>query len=291
MHEGLILCRFVHFGAVLLLFGIGLFRSLLFKSHLRGFECSAQSLRIDRSLQWLSIIALMSALAWLMLTAASMAGDWLYAGDLHTLALVLDNTFFGHVWLVHLALNGVAVLLLLKRNSSACALTLGVNTLLLLTLAPVGHGAMFDGLQGLLLILNQMVHLLGVGTWLGALVMLAVLLAQPQSVDVRAILLCFSGMGYALVALIVISGLVNVRALSGGLWPEPAFSGFGGVLALKVLSVMGMLMLAGLNRFMARRVVLPLGVLRVSVALECLFGAAALAAVSLLGTLPPMLVN
>jgi putative copper resistance protein D len=30
-----------------------------------------------------------------------------------------------------------------------------------------------------------------------------------------------------LVATIVATGLVNVRALSGAFWPEPAFSGFG----------------------------------------------------------------
>jgi putative copper resistance protein D len=36
---------------------------------------------------------------------------------------------------------------------------LGLSALLLATLAPVGHGAMLDGVEGQLLMLNQMVHL------------------------------------------------------------------------------------------------------------------------------------
>jgi putative copper resistance protein D len=289
MPDGLILCRFVHFGAVLLLFGIGLFRRLLFTSSLHVFEHSALSLRTDRAEIWLAGVGLVSALAWLMLTAGSMASDWHDAFDPSTVSLVLGNTFFGHVWVLHLALNVVAVLLAFNTRTVPPLLTLGASALLLLTLAPVGHGAMFDGLRGLLLILNQMLHLLGVGTWLGALVMLLMLLTRPQGVDVQAILLRFSGIGYALVALIAVTGLVNVRALSGALWPEPAFSGFGRVLAIKVALVLSMLVLAAINRLLTQRAELNHPALRISVSLECLFGAAALGAVSLLGTLPPML--
>jgi putative copper resistance protein D len=108
-------------------------------------------------------------------------------------------------------------------------------------------------------------------------------------VDLRAVLGRFGGIGYGLVALIVATGMINVRALSGALWPAPALSGFGLMLGVKVAMVLCMLVLAGINRQLARNQVLNLGWLRISVLLECLFGAAALGAVSLLGTLPPML--
>lgn len=224
-----------------------------------------------------------------MLTAANMADDWHDALSLQTIGSVLGHTFFGHVWIVHLILCLLAVLLSVPRARCRPRLCLMVNTLMLLTLAPVGHGAMYDGTQGQLLILNQMLHLMGVGTWLGGLLMLAVLLIRASAVDARAVLLRFSGLGYGLVALIVVTGMINVRALSGALWPEPALSGFGGVLAVKVAMVLSMLTLAALNRNLARAPDLRVSALRVSVLLEGLFGAAALAAVSLLGTLPPML--
>lgn len=286
MHEGLILCRFIHFGAVLLLFGIGAFRSLLFVPHLRPFEASPAGPPMSRLLGWLAAIALASAMAWLMLTAAYLSSDWSSAIDPSTVGRVLGNTWFGHVWIVHLLLNALVVIL---NRRAKPRVMLVLNALLLMTLAPVGHGAMFDGLKGQLLILNQMLHLLGVGTWLGGLWMLAWLLRADHGVDLAAVLRRFSGIGYGLVAVIIATGLINVRALSGGFWPEPAFAGFGLVLAVKVVMVLGMLVLAALNRQLARAADLPVQRLKLSVFLECLCGAGALAAVSLLGTLPPML--
>ncbi|TDV72843.1 copper homeostasis membrane protein CopD [Pseudomonas sp. LP_7_YM] len=289
MQEALILCRFVHFGAVLLLFGSGLFRHVLFSSALQSFEASPARRRLDQMLVGLTILALLSAVGWLMLTAANMSDDWHGAADPSTLARVLGQTFFGHVWVVHLALNALALLWALFRAPCAPRRWLLLNVLLLLTLAPVGHGAMFDGVRGPLLIVNQMLHLIGVGSWLGGLLMLAVLLITASGVDLRGALARFSGLGYGLVALIIVTGMINVRALSGAIWPQPALSGFGLVLAVKVTLVLCMLVLAGVNRRLARANVLPVRALRVSVLFEGLFGAAALAAVALLGTLPPLL--
>jgi putative copper resistance protein D len=288
MQEGLILCRFVHFGAVLLLFGISVFGTI-FRPGLQGLKSSPLARRVDHTKVWLAAVALLSAAAWLILTAGSMAGDWHDALNLDTLALVLGSTFFGHVWVIHLALALLVLLGAFNPRRIPAALQNLLVALLLFTLAPVGHGAMFDGVRGQLLILNQVVHLSGVGTWLGGLLMLAMLLAAPQGFDLRQMLLRFSGIGYVLVAAILATGLINVRALSGAFWPEPAFSGFGLVLAVKAGLVLAMLALAANNRSLARAQRLNDAALRVSVLLECAFGALALAAVSLLGTLPPML--
>jgi putative copper resistance protein D len=290
MHEALILCRFVHFGAVLLLFGIGMF-GLLFKTQRAGIQNGLLALRLERINLTLAGVALVSAIAWLMLTAGSMAGDWRDAFDPDTLGLVLGSTFFGHVWIFHL---GLAVLVLpgaVGKRRVPAVLQTTLVALLLFTLAPVGHGAMFEGIEGQLLVLNQVIHLTGVGTWLGGLLMLALLLTAPPALDLRQMLLRFSGIGYGLVATIVATGLINVRALSGAFWPEPALSGFGLVLAVKTALVLAMLMLAAANRTLARAQTLNVRALQVSVLLECTFGALALAAVSLLGTLPPMLMG
>lgn len=95
-------------------------------------------------------------------------------------------------------------------------------------------------------------------------------------------------MGYGLVAGLLVTGLINVRVLTGQLWPTPLFQGFALILLIKVLLVLGMLALALLNRLRIERCEARLGTLKASVMLEWLLGVSAVAAVSLLGTLPPM---
>ena len=147
---------------------------------------------------------------------------------------------------------------------------------------------MLDGLSGQLLILNQVVHLVCVGAWLGGLLLLVLILRQPHVHPVQAILRRFSGVGYGLVAGLLVTGLINVRVLTGQLWPTPLFNGFALILLIKVLLVLGMLVLALLNRLRIERYEARPGTLKASVMLEWLLGVSAVATVSLLGTLPPM---
>ncbi|MCU1784096.1 copper homeostasis membrane protein CopD [Pseudomonas sp. 13B_2.1_Bac1] len=277
----LVLCRFLHFIVVLLMFGACAFRPWLLGSGAQP-TLDRQLLRITRALAWLG---LGSGVAWLLLITASMAGSWQAALQPATVQLVLGKTFFGQVWIWHLLLNLLLVIALLKPWP---ALRLPLTALLLATLAPVGHGAMLDGLSGQLLILNQVVHLVCVGAWLGGLLLLVLILRQPQRPSLEPILRRFSGVGYGLVAGLLVTGLINVRVLTGQLWPTPLFNGFALILLIKVMLVLGMLALALLNRLRLDRGEQHLGSLKASVMLEWLLGVSAVAAVSLLGTLPPM---
>jgi putative copper resistance protein D len=283
MSEVLVLCRFVHFIVVLMLFGAWLFRPLLLRD---------EALQVDRHLarltRWLAAVALVSGIAWALLITASMAGSVAAAFDPDTVALVLGNTFFGQVWRWHLLINAVLLALLLTPWHSNMPLRLGLSALLLATLAPVGHGAMLDGVSGQLLILNQIVHLICVAAWLGGLLLLVMILRQPKE-PMRDVLRRFSGIGYALVAGLLITGLINVRVLTGQWWPTPLFSGFALILLIKALIVLGMLGLALFNRLRVEDCEQRMGALRRSVMLEWLLGIGAVAAVSLLGTLPPMI--
>ena len=283
MSEALVLCRFVHFSVVLLLFGMWLFRPLL----LAG-KALALDQRLARLARWLTAVALISGISWALLITASMAGSAAAAFDPNTVALVLGSTFFGQVWRWHLLINAVLLALLYTPWRSSMPLRLGLSALLLATLAPVGHGAMLDGLSGQLLILNQIVHLTCVAAWLGGLLMLVLILRQPTE-PMREILRRFSGIGYALVAGLLITGLINVRVLTGQWWPTPLFSGFALILLIKAMIVLGMLGLALFNRLRIEDCELRMGALRRSVMLEWLLGIGAVAAVSLLGTLPPMI--
>jgi len=283
MSEALVLCRFVHFIVVLMLFGAWSFRPLLLRD---------EALQVDRHLarltRWLAAVALVSGIAWALLITASMAGSVAAAFDPDTVALVLGNTFFGQVWRWHLLINAVLLALLLTPWHSNMPLRLGLSALLLATLAPVGHGAMLDGVSGHLLILNQIVHLTCVAAWLGGLLMLVMILRQPTE-PMREVLRRFSGIGYALVAGLLMTGLINVRVLTGQWWPTPLFSGFALILLIKALIVLGMLGLALFNRLRVDDCEQRMGALRRSVMLEWLLGIGAVAAVSLLGTLPPMI--
>ncbi|RON88811.1 copper resistance protein CopD [Pseudomonas fluorescens] len=281
MSEALVLCRFVHFIVVLMLFGAWLFRPLLLRD-----EALQVDWHLARLTRWLAVVALVSGIAWALLITASMASSTTAAFDPDTVALVLGNTFFGQVWRWHLLINAVLLALLLTPWHSNMPLRLGLSVLLLATLAPVGHGAMLDGVSGQLLILNQIVHLTCVAAWLGGLLMLVMILRQPTE-PMRDVLRRFSGVGYALVAGLLITGLINVRVLTGQWWPTPLFSGFALILLIKALIVLGMLGLALFNRLRVEDCEQRMGALRRSVMLEWLLGIGAVAAVSLLGTLPP----
>lgn len=281
MFSAMVVCRFVHFSAVLLLFGGWVFRPLL-PGTLSGPRQQVQG--AYRGLAWL---ALASGLAWLLLTTFSMAGSWADTMDLATLKLVLGSTFFGQVWTAHLLFNGV--LLIALYTTARFGLIAVLSFLLLATLAPVGHGAMLDGWHGQLLILNQMIHLLCVGAWIGGLPVLWWVLTRPAGVAVDAVLRRFSNIGFVLVAGIILTGLINTRVLTGALWPTPLFQGFALILLIKVVLVGLMLLLALFNLLMSRAG--HFAVLRRSVAIEWLLGVSAVAAVSLLGTLPPLVVS
>ena len=277
----LVLCRFVHFIVVLLMFGASVFRPWLLGAESQPV-LDRQLLRITHGLAW---TALASGVIWLLLITASMAGSWPAALELSTVQLVLGKTFFGQVWTWHLIVNGLLVIALMTPWKAP---RLPLLTLLLMTLAPVGHGAMLDGLSGQLLILNQVVHLICVGAWLGGLLLLVLILRQPHRVELVPVLRRFSSVGYGLVSGLLVTGLINVRVLTGQLWPTPLFSGFALILLIKVMLVLGMLALALLNRLRLDSGEQRLGSLKASVMLEWLLGVCAVAVVSLLGTLPPM---
>ncbi|BCX68593.1 copper homeostasis membrane protein CopD [Pseudomonas izuensis] len=283
MTSAMVLCRFLHFTVVLMLFGAWVFRPLLLA---RGTTLDQPLARVSR---WLAAVALISGVGWLLLVTASMAGAWDAAFEPSTLRLVLDRTFFGQVWRWHLVLNAVLVVLLLTPLRANRPLQIILGSLLMATLAPVGHGAMLDGIEGQLLILNQLVHLTCVGAWLGGLMLLVMILWRPDGHSISALLQRFSGVGYALVAGLVVTGLINVRVLTGAFWPTPLLSGFALILSFKVTLVAAMLGLALFNRLRANDCQPRLATLRKSVMLEWLLGMGAVAAVSLLGTMPPMI--
>jgi copper resistance protein D len=224
-----------------------------------------------------------------------MAGAGAAALDPGTIAAVLTDTAFGHVWCLRLAVAAALV-------AAACVprqrgLQLALAAVLLASLGWVGHAAMAPGLIGLGHKLNQTLHLLAGGLWLGGLIPLGWLLRRVQRrpdaewVDMlRVVLPPFSRMGYGAVAVLALTGAVNTALLvgsAGRLLTTP----YGRLLTLKIVLFIVMVAVAAGNRFrLAPRVLAGTespDALAHAVLAEQVLGLAILAVVSVLGTWAP----
>jgi putative copper resistance protein D len=126
-----------------------------------------------------------------------------------------------------------------------------------MSLAWMGHGAATKGAAGLVHVSSDILHTLAAGVWIGALVVFLILLATGgrQADDARPTVLHralhgFSGIGSALVAVLVATGLINswfVIGLAGlpRLWITP----YGQLLTVKLVLFGVMVVLAAANRF------------------------------------------
>jgi copper resistance protein D len=171
--------------------------------------------------------------------------------------------------------------------------------LLLASLGWVGHAAMDDG-GGVAHEINQMVHLIAAGLWLGGLAPLGILLGRAVRRDgaayvplARAGLPHFSQIGYVAVALLALTGAVNSIFLVGS-FHALAETPYGRLLSLKIALYLAMVGLALVNRFRLmprlREAAATAGALHAlyrSVIGEQALGLAILGVVSLLGTWPP----
>jgi putative copper resistance protein D len=169
-----------------------------------------------------------------------------------------------------------------------------------------GHGAAGDGPGGAVHLIADLIHLWAAGVWIGALAVLAALLAdarrQEDPVRLSALhggLEGFSGIGTAVVAALVATGLVNSWFLIGPSHVTAMLgSPYGLLLIAKLLVFTGMLGLAAANRFLLTpRLASALtsggtgqaiAALQRSVAIESLAAVAVIALVSALGTIAPL---
>ena len=187
------------------------------------------------------------------------------------------------------------LILVLPAGRASWLLAAALGAAAAASLAWLGHGAAGEGGLGKIQLAGDILHALAASAWIGALVCFAVLLFQPGRAPVGSLhraLVRFSGFGPAIVALLVVTGLVNAWILVGSehaldLWAIP----YGRLLAAKLVLFLAMLALAGLNRFRHTGTLLAepeaRSALRLSIAAETAAGLAILALVAWLGTLAP----
>ncbi len=167
------------------------------------------------------------------------------------------------------------------------------------SLAWLGHGRSGDGALGSIHLIVDIAHLVAAAVWLGALVPLAVLVVrfagsplEAERKDVHAGLESFSGVGPAVVAVLVATGLVNGWILVG---PQHvgdlASSPYGVGLIAKLVLFVAMLGLAAANRFVLTPALAggenAAGGLRFSILAETVLAIGVLACVAFLGVQSP----
>jgi len=187
-------------------------------------------------------------------------------------------------------------LFVLPAGRSRWLVAAGLGTVATASLAWLGHGAATEGTLGSLHLVSNILHMLAAAIWVGALVCFAGLLFERRPVPdetLHAALVRFSGFGPVLVAILVLTGLVNAWILVGParaleLWDTP----YGRLLAIKLALFLAMLALAALNRFRHTAALLTdrlaaIGALKRSITAETAAGLAVLFLVAWLGTLAP----
>jgi copper resistance protein D len=304
MADVLVVSRLLQFAAVIAVFGSGAFRI-----YGLGGDTATTSADAHTAFDaWFwrvaivgAIVALLSALSLTVGVAANMTGSAAAAFDPDTITKVLFGTGFGEVWCWHLVFAILAIGVCLAPSMPwRMPAILALSLLLLVSLAWVGHAVEGRGPVRVVHQINQMVHLLAAGLWLGGLLPLAWLLGRARSPSgtewiaiAREVVPRFSQVGYVAVALLAATGALNSLLLVGStraLVDTP----YGRLLSLKILLFLAMVGLALFNRFR----LLPRlqrepqasaasAALTRSVLCEQGLGLAILAVVSLLGTWPP----
>jgi len=253
--------------------------------------------------RWLERKMLVSALAMIvskLLMAPIMPGGTEYTArralDPSIIGAVLFETGFDRVWCWHL-LFAALLLVSVSITTHRYSLLLVCAALALGSLGWVGHAAGTGGWIGLGRELNQSVHLLAAGLWLGGLLPLGWLLGQSRraanglGILSREAVPALSQRGYTAVVAIALTGVVNTLFLVDG-FDNLFGTSYGRLLSLKILFYLAMVGIALRNRFrlaplLSGECASGAGALYRSVLVEQAIGLAILVAVSVLGTWAP----
>lgn len=236
----------------------------------------------------LAIVAAFASAWWALESVAAMAGVSLAELDQATAEVVLAQTPLGKV--MEWRLTALAAVFL------ACFVPLPVLRLPILALAGsvalgsvawTGHaGASEMALHRV----SDVAHVLAAATWIGALAVFVTSAFSREGADTAA-LARFARTGSVVVAVLILTGLLNTLAIAG--WPMMFEARWFSILTVKLALFAAMLALAAGNRW---RIVPALergepgakARLRRSLVLEFAAGIGVVGAVALLGVLDPL---
>lgn len=302
MEVAVVVLRWAQYAAGFVLTGGALFA--LYALPARGSSSAAALGWPRRVLAGSAAVLLLATLLGLLAQTAVVAGSLRLALDPTTLASVLTDMAMGPSSVARSLCAALALgLLLIARPRAwvwvATSILGGIATA---SFAWMGHGAATEGAGALVHLAADLAHLLAAAVWIGALAFF-VAFARSTSDHLSAFhdaLAGFSGVGSAVVAILLATGLINGGFLVGvaGL-PDLLTTLYGRLLLLKLVVFGGMLVLAAANRFrltpMLRRALREpelsaqaAAALKRSLAWEATAALAVLALVAWLGRLAPI---
>ena len=280
-----IVLRFALYVDLLLVFGLALF----------ALYSADALLRCRPLLRGMALIGALLSVAGLVLMTRAMSGETALAALWPHLQMMLLETDVGLAWAVRM----IALIVVLIMPGAWLASVAGA--IALASLAWSGHGAMEEGTLRFWHFLSDILHLLGAGAWLGAMLALVLMARGPlDEARIRSLAFAvrrFEWIGAVIVLTLSITGVVNYLFIVGPRLDEVLLGTYGVLLAIKVLLFAGMLVLAALNRFhlgpaLAQALrnghyVIAANALRRSVVVELAIALLIVALVAWLGTLSP----
>jgi copper resistance protein D len=285
--------RLLQYGGATVLFG----SSLFFVYAAADVEAWQWARRLVAAAALLLAIGSLAAIA---AQASLFAGSFAEGLSGEALGAVIASMALGKAALVRATCAAVAFALLLAfpAGRPPWRPVAALGAVAAASLAWMGHGTATEGTFGGLHLASDILHALAAAAWVGALAIFSGLLLtvrRPgQRVQLHAALNGFSGIGTGLVAVLVLTGLVNAWVLIGPDGARELFTTlYGRLLLVKLALFAAMLALAARNRF---RLTPGLGraqddvaiaALRRSVGFETAAAFAVLAIVAWLGTLAP----
>jgi copper resistance protein D len=267
----LILVRWLHLSASMLLAGLFLFEAVILVPAVRKPLANIGPLlgRIHqltcRTALWTLLVALMSWFGWSWLVASTITGDdlieCLQSGDWLT---VITGTQFGHIWLFRMIISLVfgIILWVMARTSgrpSFLQTTLvGLSVIELISLAWAGHATASPGPFGIVHLLGDALHLLTSAFWPGALVPLATFLflllksSQVEASGLAApVVRRFSASSLIAVAGMTLTGLLNSMFMVGS-FRVLLTSAYGQILVSKLILFFAMVGFGAWNLFLLK---------------------------------------
>lgn len=252
------LLRFAQYVLLLGLFGITAFRTFGLRQTFgpSGKPAIPLGLTVGVAATLVTSAVLMLVSIAAMMALPAMQVEW------GTITAIVSGTDLGWSFLARTAFLVMALgtcLISPKSSAAYTLLTLFVG-LSLATLPWSGHAAADEGVIGLMHRLNDAVHLLAAGCWLGAIswfLWLTVAAHRQRSMPTAPLLgdiHKFSSIGVLLVAVVAMTGAINAQMIFG---IENGFvfiqTNYGWLLAAKLLLVCGMLFFGARNALISRR--------------------------------------
>jgi copper resistance protein D len=284
--------RAIHYALLLGLFGLTAFPL----TGLRG---------VDRPRHWpgIAVMAMLAPLIsaiLMLLSIAAMMGQPVLALEGAVVEAMLTDTSIGWAFGIRMALLSVGAALV-KRWPSAAAMLYAAA---LATLPWSGHAAAGEGTIGLAHRLNDAVHVLAAGLWIGAIGWFAVLTVKASRgaltpAPLLASMHRFAPIGIALVMTVAVTGMLNTQFIVGwDGWPVVLTTAYGQLLLVKIAMVGLMLFCATRHAAKVRAAQAQgniradgqamISAIRTTLGIEFALGIGVVGVVAVLGMLSPM---